>query len=161
MTQHEAAGDGMLRARYGRRDPAANEFTAGDIAFGWVVGVGAVLAGSFVFGAVLAAAVLPIALLYGAIIGLPALTLYGVPVALAAATALRRAPSEWVHHAVFGVLGALGGALAVAIFANGDPNWSVLFAPGIITGAASAVLARGLAKRRALRTRGAEPAAAG
>jgi len=153
--------DEPLRARYGWRDPAANEFTAGDIAVGWAVGAGAVLAGSFVFGAVLAASALPIALLYGAIIGLPALTLYGVPVALAAATALRRVPAEWVHHAVFGVLGALGGALAVAIFANGDPNWSVLFAPGIITGAASAVLARGFAKRRALRTRGAEPAAAG
>ncbi len=153
--------DEPLRARYGWRDPAANEFTAGDIAFGWVVGAGAVFAGSFVFGAVLAASTLPIALLIGAFIGLPALTLYGVPVAIAAAAVLRRVRAEWVHHASFGVLGAIGGALAVAVFAGGDPSWGVLFAPGIITGAASAVLARGLAKRRAIRTRGTDSAAAG
>lgn len=155
VTQLEPDGDGTLRERYGWRDPEANEFTAGDIAFGWVFGAGAVLAGSFVFGAVLAAAVLPIALLYGAIIGLPALTLYGVPVAVAAATALRRVAAEWIHLATFGVLGAIGGALAVAVFANGDENWGVLYAPGIITGAATAVTARALAKRRALRKRGA------
>ena len=144
-----------MRARYGWRDPAANEFTAGDIAFGWIVGVGGVLAGSLVFGLLLVAEGLVVALVYGAMIGLPALTLYGVPVAVAAGTALRRVPAEWVHLVAFGGLGALGGALAVVVFSSGDPAWGILYAPGTLTGAATAVSARALAKRRALRTRGA------
>jgi hypothetical protein len=154
-----ALAEQTLRERYGWRDPAANECAAGDIAFGWLTGAGAVLAGSFVFGVVLAAGAMPIAVLYGLLIGLPALTLYGVPGAVAAATALRRVSSEWVHLAVFGVLGMIGGALAVAVFAGGDSSWDMLFAPGIITGAAAAVMARASAKARALRSRGSRPVA--
>lgn len=152
--------DEPLRARYGWRDPAANEFTAGDIVFGWVVGIGAVLAGSLISGLVLVAEGLVVALAYGALIGFPALTLYGVPAAIAAAAALRRVAAEWVHLAAFGALGAIGGSLAVLVFSSGDPLWSILYAPGILTGTATAVVARALAKRRAIRTRGATPATA-
>ncbi|WP_347753885.1 hypothetical protein [Agrococcus sp. ProA11] len=144
-----------MRERYGWRDPAAHEWTAGDIAFGWLVGAGVLLAGSLVVGVVMAGSAAVIVMLFGAIIGLPTLTVYGIPVAIAAASALRRVRNEFVHVIVFALLGALGGALAG--LASAEPvgsGWAIV-TPMIVVGAVTAVLARALAHDRAMRTRGA------
>lgn len=146
--------------RYGWRDPAKGEWTAGDIAFGWLVGAGVILGCSIVFGLILAGSAVTIGLVVGAMIGLPTLTLYGVPVAIGAATLLRRVPSGWGHLAVFAALGAAGGAAAIAIVGPAIAQSPVLFAPGIITGTLTAVLARALAEHRALRVRGSATASA-
>lgn len=147
--------------RQGWRDPAEHEWTAGDIAFGWAVGVGIVLAGSVVVGVLMAGSAAMIVVIYGAVIGIPTHTLYGVPVAIAAATALRRVRNELVHLATFAALGALGGLLAALVVHEPlDIGW-VVFAPAILIGTATAVLSRALAHHRALRVRGAptEPGA--
>ncbi|WP_405217467.1 hypothetical protein [Agrococcus sp. Ld7] len=143
-----------MRERYGWRDPAAYEWTAGDIAFGWLVGAGAVLAGSLVVGVVMAGSAAVIVVLFGAIIGLPTLTVYGIPVAIAAASALRRVGHEFVHVIVFALLGALGGALAALVSAEPMGSGWTIVTPMILVGACTAVLARTLAHDRAVRTRG-------
>lgn len=143
-----------LPARYGWRDPAKHEWTAGDIAYGWGVGIGVVLVGSLVLGVLMAGSAAVMAVLIGAIFGIPAHTLYGVPVAIAAATALRRVENELVHLAVFALLGALGGFLVGLLMSGSVVTGWVLMAPAIIVGTATAVLARALAHDRAIRRRG-------
>lgn len=143
------------RERSGWRDPAEHEWTAGDIAFGWAVGVGIVLAGSLVIGVLMAGSAAAIVVMFGAIIGLPAHTLYGVPVAITAAAALRRVRNELVHLAVFAALGALGGLLAALIVREPVGSGWAIVAPCVLIGTTTAVLSRALAHHRALRVRGA------
>lgn len=159
MTEGSVPVDARLRDRYAWRDPARHEWTAGDIAFGWAVGIGVVLAGSLVLGVVMAGAGAVIVVIVGALIGIPVHTLYGVPVAIAAATALRRTESELVHLAVFALLGAVGGAVTGLLLAEPiGVGWAVM-APAVIAGTTTAVASRALAHDRALRSRGARSTA--
>lgn len=143
-----------MRERDRWRDPAAYEWTARDIAFGWLIGAGLLLAGSVVIGVLMAGSAAIIVVILGAVIGLPTLTLYGVPAAIAATFALRRVEHEFVHVSVFALLGALGGGLAalVSVEPIGSGWW--IATPMILLGAVIAVLARTLAHDRAVRTRG-------
>ncbi|GEK80821.1 hypothetical protein [Agrococcus baldri] len=94
----------------------------------------------------------------GVILGLPMLTLYGVPVAIAAATALRPVTSEAIHLLVFAALGAIGGGITALLAQGAVVTGWVVVAPAIIVGVATAVLAWAGAHHAALRTRGsAEP----
>lgn len=141
------------RERYGRRDPTKHEWTAGDIKFGWLVGAGVVLAGSLVIGVIMWGSAALMGVFGGVLLGLPMLTLYGVPVAIAAATALRRVNSEAIHLVVFAALGAVGGGIT-ALLAQGVVAGWVLVPSTVIVGAATAVIARAMAHDTALRTRG-------
>lgn len=148
----EAAPDPMHR-RYGWRDPAKHEWTAGDIAFGWLVGAGVVLGGSLVIGVIMWGSAALMGVLGGFFLGLPMLTLYGVPVAIAAATALRRVANEAIHLVVFGGLGAIGGGITALLAQDVVAGW-VLVPSTVIVGVATAVIARAMAHHTALRTRG-------
>lgn len=144
-----------MRERYGWRDPEQHEWTAGDIAFGWAVGLGVLLAGSAVLGVVMAGSAAGFVLIYAAILGIPTHTLYGVPLAIAAATALRRVRSEVVHLAVFAALGALGGVLAALVAQPFLGSGPYVVVPTVLVGTLTAVGSRALAHDRAVRTRGA------
>lgn len=150
----EPAAD-PLHDRSRWRDPAKHEWTAGDIRFGWLVGAGVVLAGSVVIGVIMWGSAALMGVVGGVLLGLPMLTLYGVPVAIAAATALRRVDSEAVHLLVFAALGAIGGGIT-ALLAQGIVAGWVLAAPAVILGVTTAVIARAMAHDTALRTRGSE-----
>lgn len=143
-----------MRDRHAWRDPTAYEWTAGDIVFGWLVGAGLLLAGSVVVGVLMAGSAAIIVVILAAIIGLPTLTLYGVPAALAASFALRRVEHELVHVSVFALLGALGGGLAALLAAEPIGSGWWIATPMILVGAVTAALARTLAHDRAVRTRG-------
>lgn len=151
--QREPAAD-SLHDRYRWRDPAKHEWTAGDIAFGWGVGAIVVLVGSLVLGVLMAGPAALMGVYVGVFLGLPTLTLYGVPVAIAAAAALRGVQSEIAHVAVFAGLGAIGGVLA-ALVGQGEIiiGW-VLVPPAVIVGVTTAVIARVMAHDRAIRKRG-------
>lgn len=141
------------RSQSGWRDPAKHEWTAGDIKFGWLIGAGVVLVGSLVIGVIMWGSAALMGVFGGVLLGLPMLTLYGVPVAIAAATALRRVASEAIHLFVFAVLGAIGGGIT-ALLAQGIVAGWALVPSTVIVGVATAVIARAVAHDTALRTRG-------
>ncbi|MCH1883441.1 hypothetical protein [Agrococcus sp. ARC_14] len=141
------------RERHGRHDPAKHEWTAGDIKFGWLVGASVVLAGSLVIGVIMWGSAALMGVFGGVLLGLPMLTLYGVPVAIAAASALRRVNSEAIHLLVFAALGAIGGGIT-ALLAQGIVAGWALAPSTVILGATTAVIARAVAHDTASRTRG-------
>lgn len=154
MTTPEAdTSQEAVRERYGWRDPAKHEWTAGDIGFGWLVGAGVVLGGSLVMGVIMWGSAALMGVYGGLFLGLPMLTLYGVPAAIAAATALRHVNSEAIHLLVFAALGAIGGGIT-ALLAQGIVAEWVLVPPAVIVGVATAVIARVMAHDRAIRRRG-------
>jgi hypothetical protein len=151
---HDAAGLAEALPRRERtRNPARNESTLGDIARGWLIGVGVLLLGSWIIGLLLTGSAAHIAILYGAIVGIPVLTLYGVPVAIAAAAALLRVSAEWIHHAVFAGLGCAGGALTGLFLAltQGPGGAHLLVGASLVIGTTTAVLSRSASKAWAIR----------
>ncbi|WAC66133.1 hypothetical protein OVA14_12750 [Agrococcus sp. SL85] len=137
------------------RDPRRHEWRGGDIACGWVVGAVTLAVLSIVLGVLGGAAGAAIGAV-AMMTGLVALSLYGVPVAIGAATLLRVVRWEWLHLLAFAALGALGGALALSAttWTMHDPGTYALPAG---CGAITAVVARGVSRRRAIRTRGIRP----
>lgn len=96
--------------------------------------------------------------MFAFVFGAALLTIYGLPVAFAAAVAMQRVRYEILHLAVFGLLGALGSPVLALWFGGGNVALNTL-ALMLLFGVVTAVVARFGAKRWALSLRPDDPKA--